>query len=317
MNTPFSLSDIQGIEITPSPTLTRISNESILTKDEIPINFTTIATPLSITGDTLKPEGIPDDVNEVVNKYVNNDHHKFGLQKMGLMTALAIGIHNLPEGLATFAAALADPVNGVAIAVAIALHNIPEGVCVAMPVYYATGSRWKGFLWAFLSGLSEPVGGLLGWLVLYGNRMSDIAYGALFCTVAGMMVYISINELIPTALKYDPHNKVVSLGVVIGMVVISASLLMFTIQRGTVVMKARCVIAALIVAWLRRSNHSVCGCSCIAACGEPARIWQREYTCDAAVPGPVYSWQGKQCVIAELRNLQWFHGCDGAHGRCA
>jgi zinc transporter, ZIP family len=107
---------------------------------------------------------------------------------MGLLTAIAIGIHNLPEGLATFVAALADPLNGVAIAVAIALHNIPEGVCVAMPVYYATGSRTKGFLWAFLSGLSEPIGGLLGYLVLYGNRMSDLAYGILFCVVAGMMV---------------------------------------------------------------------------------------------------------------------------------
>ena len=117
---------------------------------------------------------------------------------MGLLTALAIGIHNLPEGLATFIAALADPLNGVAIAVAIALHNIPEGVCVAMPVYYATGSRWKGFWWAFLSGLSEPIGGLLGFAVLYGNRMSDLAFGLLFCLVGGMMVRLFLLPCEPT-----------------------------------------------------------------------------------------------------------------------
>ena len=135
-----------------------------------------------------RPAELPTEAADTVDVYVTNDHHRFGLQKMGLLTAIAIGIHNLPEGLATFVAALADPLNGVAIAVAIALHNIPEGVCVAMPVYYATGSRTKGFLWAFLSGLSEPIGGLLGYLVLYGNRMSDLAYGILFCVVAGMMV---------------------------------------------------------------------------------------------------------------------------------
>lgn len=134
------------------------------------------------------PDDMPAEAAKTIDTYVTNDHHRFGLQKMGLLTALAIGIHNLPEGLATFIAALADPLNGVAIAVAIALHNIPEGVCVAMPVYYATGSRWKGFLWAFLSGVSEPIGGLLGYLVLYGNRMSDLAYGLLFCIVGGMMV---------------------------------------------------------------------------------------------------------------------------------
>lgn len=175
------------------------------------------------------PDDMPAEAAKTIDTYVTNDHHRFGLQKMGLLTALAIGIHNLPEGLATFIAALADPLNGVAIAVAIALHNIPEGVCVAMPVYYATGSRWKGFWWATLSGISEPIGGLLGYAVLYGGRMSDIAYGVLFCVVAGMMVYISVMELIPTALKYDQNNKVTSISIVSGMIIMAASLLMFTI----------------------------------------------------------------------------------------
>jgi zinc transporter, ZIP family len=153
-----------------------------------------------------KPADMPDQAAEVIDQYVTNDHHRFALQKMGLMTALAIGIHNLPEGLATFVAALADPLNGVAIAIAIALHNIPEGVCVAMPVYYATGSRWKGFMWAFISGLSEPLGGLLGYFVLYGNRMSDLAYGILFCVVGGMMVRPATWPLLQRrCLVFDEH----------------------------------------------------------------------------------------------------------------
>ena len=77
-----------------------------------------------------------------------------------LLIGLAIAIHNFPEGLATFVATLSSPSLGVALAIAIALHNVPEGVCVAMPVYYATGSKWKGFLWALLSGISEPFGKL-------------------------------------------------------------------------------------------------------------------------------------------------------------
>jgi len=149
------------------------------------------------------------------------------LAKMGAMTGLAIALHNFPEGLATFVATLADSSTGLAIAVAIALHNIPEGVCVAMPIYYATGSKWKGFWWAFLSGVSEPIGGLMGYLVLYGDNMSALVYGVLFSLVGGMMVYISIVELLPTALKYDPEDRVVSSSVLCGMAAMAASLLMF------------------------------------------------------------------------------------------
>lgn len=149
------------------------------------------------------------------------------LKKMGLLTGLAIALHNFPEGLATFVATLGDASVGGAIAIAIALHNIPEGICVAMPIYYATGSRWKGFWWSFASGISEPIGGLMGYLVLYGDNMSSLAYGSLFGLVGGMMVYISIVELIPTALKYDPEDKYVSSCVLLGMGLMAASLLMF------------------------------------------------------------------------------------------
>ena len=94
------------------------------------------------------------------------------LKNMGILTAIAIGIHNFPEGLATFIAALADAKLGGALAIAIAIHNVPEGICVAMPVYYATGSKWKGFWWSFISGVTEPIGGLVGYLILHGNSMS-------------------------------------------------------------------------------------------------------------------------------------------------
>lgn len=149
------------------------------------------------------------------------------LQNMGLMTGLAIGLHNFPEGLATFVAALADAKLGMALAVAIAVHNIPEGVCVAMPVYYATGSKWKGFFWSFVSGVSEPIGGLFGYLILYGNAMSEVAYGTLFAVVGGMMVYIALKELLPTALKYDPHDQYVTNCMFVGMAVMALSLILF------------------------------------------------------------------------------------------
>jgi len=155
----------------------------------------------------------------------NKEH----LKNMGLMTAVAIGLHNFPEGLATFVAALADMKLGIALAVAVAVHNIPEGMCVAMPVYYATGSKWKGFWWSFVSGISEPIGGVFGYLVLYGNGMSDEAYGALFGVVGGMMVYISLKELLPTALKYDRHDQYVTNCMFAGMAVMALSLILFQI----------------------------------------------------------------------------------------
>ena len=126
-------------------------------------------------------------VEDIGNK--RKAHHQKALLRMGLMSALAIGVHNFPEGLATFAAALADPQLGVAIAVAIAIHNIPEGVAVAVPIYYATGNRRRAFRLSFLSGLSEPVGAVLGWLVLT-PFMNGVLFGVVFGAVAGIMVFI-------------------------------------------------------------------------------------------------------------------------------
>jgi len=144
------------------------------------------------------------------------------LYRMGIFTALAIAIHNFPEGLATFLAALHDPRLGIAIAVAIAIHNIPEGVAVAIPIYYATGSRRKAFVWSFLSGLAEPLGGVAGFLLLRAF-FSEALFGIVFAGVAGIMVFISFDELLPAAEEYGEHHLAVY-GLITGMVVMAVSL---------------------------------------------------------------------------------------------
>ena len=148
------------------------------------------------------------------------------LNHMGMLTALAIGLHNFPEGLATFVATINDPTVGAALAVAIAIHNIPEGLCVAIPISYASEDLHKAFLLAFISGWSEIFGALLGWIILL-DVFNPVIYGILFGLVAGMMVNICIYQLIPTAHRYDPHDVYVSNSIVIGMVIMAASLVAF------------------------------------------------------------------------------------------
>lgn len=147
------------------------------------------------------------------------------LLRMGWFSALAIAIHNFPEGLATFTAALKDPRLGLGIAIAIAIHNIPEGIAVSVPLYFATGSRRRAFGLSFLSGLAEPVGALVGYLVL-APFLDERVFGLVFAAVAGIMVYISLDELLPTAEKYGEHHLAM-FGVVGGMVVMALSLLLF------------------------------------------------------------------------------------------
>ncbi|MBU3698979.1 MAG: zinc transporter ZupT [Candidatus Kapabacteria bacterium] len=146
------------------------------------------------------------------------------LMRVGIMTALAIGIHNFPEGLATFVSALHDPSLGLAIAIAIAIHNIPEGIAVSIPVYYATNDRRQAFFWSFLSGLAEPVGAVIGYLLLL-PIMSPLVMGILFGMVAGIMVFISIDELLPAARDYGEHHLSVY-GMIAGMAVMASSLLL-------------------------------------------------------------------------------------------
>lgn len=147
------------------------------------------------------------------------------LMRMGLLTALAIGIHNFPEGLATFFGALTDPGVGVAIAVAIAIHNIPEGVSVSVPIYFATGSKKKAFWYSLLSGVAEPVGAAVGYTILR-PFFSETVFGLLFASVAGIMVFISLDELLPTAKEYG-KGHVAIYGLIGGMAVMALSLLLF------------------------------------------------------------------------------------------
>jgi ZIP family zinc transporter len=147
------------------------------------------------------------------------------LHRMGLFTALAIAIHNFPEGLVTFTAALSDPALGVTIAVAVAIHNIPEGIAVSVPIYYATGNRRKAFAYSFFSGLAEPLGAIIGYLILR-TFLNGTVSGVLFGAVAGIMVFISLDELLPSAQKYGEHHLSIY-GLIAGMAVMAASLLLF------------------------------------------------------------------------------------------
>lgn len=147
------------------------------------------------------------------------------LKRMGIMTALAIAIHNFPEGMATFTSALKDPYLGTAIAVAIAIHNIPEGIATSLPIYFSTGKRAKAFVISFLSGITEPLGALIGYIILR-PFFNDTVFGILFSAVAGIMVFISLEELIPMAHEYE-KSKITIIGVIIGMLIMAISLLLF------------------------------------------------------------------------------------------
>lgn len=168
----------------------------------------------------------PHEIRKVEEMEKDPQKQKQGkLMRMGTLTALAIAIHNFPEGLATFTAALNDPALGIAIAVAIAIHNIPEGIAVSVPVYYATGNKRRAFTLSFLSGTAEPLGALIGYLILM-PFMSPVVFGILFAGVAGIMVFISLDELLPSAREYGEHHLSVY-GLIAGMVVMAISLLLF------------------------------------------------------------------------------------------
>lgn len=167
-----------------------------------------------------------EEIEEGKENLPKDEAHNFDkLRRTGVFAAIAIAIHNFPEGLATFTAALTDPALGLAIAVAIAIHNIPEGIAVSIPLYYATGDRKKAFLYSFLSGLSEPVGALVGYLVLL-PFFTPTVFGVLFAAVGGIMVFISLDELLPAAEEYGEHHLSIY-GLILGMAVMAISLLLF------------------------------------------------------------------------------------------
>ena len=146
------------------------------------------------------------------------------LHRLGVLTAIVIGIHNFPEGIATFFAALNDRTVGISIAIAIALHNIPEGISISVPIYYATGSRRKAFYYSFLSGISEPVGAIIGFFALR-SFLNQQLVDLIFAAVAGIMVFISLDQLIPHAKKYSGGHESIY-GLISGMAVMALTLIL-------------------------------------------------------------------------------------------
>lgn len=183
---------------------------------------------IAIIDKLIPSEENPHEIKEIDYEETDQERSakdKKSLLRMGMFTALAIGIHNFPEGLATFVSALQDPTLAIPIVVAIAIHNIPEGIAVSVPIYYATGSKRKAFIYSFLSGFAEPIGALVGWLILM-PIMNDVVFGMIFAGVAGIMVFISFDELLPAAREYGEHHLSIY-GLIAGMIVMAISLLLF------------------------------------------------------------------------------------------
>ncbi|HCL78802.1 MAG TPA: zinc transporter ZupT [Synergistaceae bacterium] len=151
--------------------------------------------------------------------------HRSALMRLGLLSAIAVTVHNFPEGIAAFMASVHDPRLGLPIALAIAIHNIPEGIAISVPIYCATGDRFKAFRFSFFSGLAEPLGALLAYLVLM-PFLNDTVFGVTFAAVAGIMIFISVDQLLPSAQKYGEHH-ISAYGFIAGMMVMAVSLLLF------------------------------------------------------------------------------------------
>lgn len=172
---------------------------------------------------------VPDPINphhlHTVEESYDENMRSTHLVRTGTLTALAIAIHNFPEGIATFMSAIYDPTLGLSIAAAIAIHNIPEGIAVFVPLYFAFNDRKKAFLYAFMSGLAEPLGAIFAYFVLE-PYLTPAIFGCVLSAVAGIMVFISMDELIPAALEYGkPHSSIY--GIIAGMAVMAVSLVIF------------------------------------------------------------------------------------------
>lgn len=180
---------------------------------------------MAVIDKALPDEENPHHLHNVEELDEKNVHIENDLMRTGMFTALAVGIHNFPEGLATFISALHEPSIAIPITVAIAIHNIPEGISISAPIFYATGDRKKAFKYSFLSGLAEPIGALIGYLILM-PFLNELIFGVVFGMVAGIMVYISLDELLPSAQKYGDHHLSIA-GLIAGMAVMAVSLLLF------------------------------------------------------------------------------------------
>ncbi|MDN4754051.1 zinc transporter ZupT [Porphyromonadaceae bacterium W3.11] len=170
----------------------------------------------------MEMKDIKGEMTEELRNEIDQKKKTSALMRAGLVSALVMAIHNFPEGMVTFLSALENPTLALPIAIAIAIHNIPEGISVSVPIYYATGNRKKAFWISFSSGLAEPVGALIGYLIL-APFLNDTLFGVINAAIAGVMVYISLDELLPTAQKYGHHHHSI-VGLIIGMIIMAVSL---------------------------------------------------------------------------------------------
>lgn len=178
---------------------------------------------ISVMIDLIVPE--KDNPHEVkLIETMNIDIKSLKLKRIGLITAISITIHNFPEGIATFMSAYSDLQIGIPVGIAVAIHNIPEGIAVAIPVFFATGSRKKSLKWSILSGFAEPLGAVVAYLILM-PFLNELILGIVFATVAGIMVFISLDELLPGAQKYGTHHWP-TYGVLAGMIIMAVSLIL-------------------------------------------------------------------------------------------
>jgi ZIP family zinc transporter len=168
---------------------------------------------------------IPNNIDNYISKGNKDIEMKSKLFRTGLFTALAIALHNFPEGIATFISSIHSLVHAIPIVIAIALHNIPEGISVSVPIYCATNNKHKAFLYSLISGMAEPLGALIGYLILM-PLINNTVFGILYSVIAGIMVYISFDELLPAAKEYGKHSLTI-LGLVFGMIFMSLSLWLF------------------------------------------------------------------------------------------
>ncbi|MCL2097618.1 MAG: zinc transporter ZupT [Bacteroidales bacterium] len=177
--------------------------------------------------DFLIPESNNPHELQGVEEMEKPDNRKKSLHRTGIVLALSLAIHNFPEGIATFTSALGELSVAIPITIAIAIHNIPEGIAVSVPIYHATGNKRKAFWLSFLSGLAEPAGALIAYLFLM-PFWSPLINGIVLAAVAGIMVYISLDELLPTAEKYGEHHISIS-GLIAGMIIMALSLFLFMV----------------------------------------------------------------------------------------
>lgn len=178
--------------------------------------------------DTFLPKRVNPSEREGMETKVNSGLSKLELKKLrrsGLLIAVAVGLHNFPEGLITFMSAIESPALGISLALAIALHNIPEGIAIAAPMYAATGNKKRAFIYASLSGLAEPVGALLGFILL-GALLPASLFGIILAAVGGVMVFICLDELLPAARRYGTSEHQAIYGVIGGMLLMALSLVL-------------------------------------------------------------------------------------------